>query len=97
MKSQVSDEIKKERLNRLMALQNDISLDINKSLKGRRLEVMIEGPSRTDEKVYTGRTSGNKIILWEKRGTEKAGELLRLKITQPQTWVLKGEAQYAER
>ncbi len=96
MEGQVPDDVKKRRLNKLMTVQNDISLNINKSFMNKTVEVMVEGPSRTDEKVYTGRTSSNKIILWEKSGSEKAGDLLHVKITQPQTWVLKGEACYAK-
>ena len=96
MENQVPDDVKKSRLNKLMAVQNNISLAINKSFMNKTVEVMVEGPSRTDEKVYTGRTSSNKIILWEKSGCEKAGDLLQVKITQPQTWVLKGEACYAK-
>lgn len=94
MENQVPQEVKKQRLQKLMDMQNEISLQINEDLRGKILEVIVEGPSRTDENVYTGRTATNKIVLWPKRGTEKAGDLLRVKIEQPQTWVLKGEALY---
>lgn len=91
MENQVDDGCKHDRLNRLMELQNRISLEINSSLQGKVLEVMVEGPSNTDEKVWSGRTSTNKIVLWPFSGTEKAGDLLQVRITHPQTWVLKGE------
>ncbi|MBB5336099.1 tRNA (N6-isopentenyl adenosine(37)-C2)-methylthiotransferase MiaB [Pectinatus brassicae] len=94
MENQVEEKVKKERLNKLMAVQNEISLEINKKLEGSVVEVMVEGPSRTDEAVYTGRTSNNKIVLWEKRGQEQAGDLVQVKINHAQTWVLKGDAIY---
>ena len=90
MEDQVPQEVKKARLQELMDLQNSISLEINEGLKGQKLKVLVEGPSRTDANVWSGRTSTNKIVLWEKSGSEQAGDLVQVEITQPQTWVLKG-------
>ena len=93
MENQVDDVCKKERLHKLMAVQNEISLDINNHFLGQDVEVLVEGPSRTDKTVFTGRTRTNKIVLWDKSGTEKAGDLVNIRITHPQTWVLKGKLQ----
>ena len=93
MEAQVEDSVKKERLHRLMEVQNEISLEKNAALKGTVQEVLAEGPSRTDEDVWTGRTGTNKIVLWRKKGQETEGDIVRVRITQPQTWVLKGELQ----
>lgn len=91
MQNQVSTELKKKRLQQLMDVQNQISLEINQQLEGRVLEVMVEGSSKTDENVLSGRTRTNKIVLWDKVGHEAVGQLVQIKITHPQTWVLKGE------
>ena len=93
MEEQVEDSVKKERLHRLMEVQNEISLEKNAALKGTVQEVLAEGTSRTDEDVWTGRTGTNKIVLWRKKGQETEGDIVRVRITQPQTWVLKGELQ----
>ena len=93
MEAQVEDSVKKERLHRLMEVQNEISLEKNAALKGTVQQVLAEGPSRTDEDVWTGRTGTNKIVLWRKKGQETEGDIVRVRITQPQTWVLKGELQ----
>ena len=93
MEAQVEDSVKKERLHRLMEVQNEISLEKNVALKGTVQEVLAEGTSRTDEDVWTGRTGMNKIVLWRKKGHETEGDIVRVRITQPQTWVLKGELQ----
>lgn len=90
MENQVPDEIKKLRLKQLMDVQNEISLEINQLLEGKILEVMVEGASRTDENVLSGRTRTNKIVLWEKCGNEAAGQMVKVKIDHAQTWVLKG-------
>ena len=76
-----------------MEVQNRISLEKNKELQNSMQEVLVEGPSRTDEAIWTGRTGTNKIVLWKKKGTEAEGDIVRVRITQPQTWVLKGELQ----
>ena len=90
MENQVPQDIKKERLHKLMEVQNEISREINEKLLHETVEVMVEGPSKTDENVYTGHTRTNKIVLWQHKD-EKIGDLVHVKITHPQTWVLKGE------
>ncbi|MCR4440878.1 MAG: tRNA (N6-isopentenyl adenosine(37)-C2)-methylthiotransferase MiaB [Peptococcaceae bacterium] len=89
MEGQLSQAVKKDRLQRLMKLQNKISLEINQSLKGKVLEVLVEGRSKTASNILTGRTDGNKTVLFS--GPEElAGQIVKVKITSPQTWVLKG-------
>jgi len=93
MPDQVPTTVKKERLQRLLAIQNDISLAINKKLVGQTVEVLVEGPSKNDPQRWMGRTRTNKIVIWDKKSFEQPGQLLNLKITAAQTWLLKGEIQ----
>lgn len=86
---QVEEAVKKDRLNRLMSVQNEISLEINQSLQDQIMEVMVEGPSKQDETVWTGRTRTNKIVLFP-HADEQPGDFISIQITHPQTWVLKG-------
>ncbi|MCR5834269.1 MAG: tRNA (N6-isopentenyl adenosine(37)-C2)-methylthiotransferase MiaB [Selenomonadaceae bacterium] len=87
---QIDDETKHRRLNELMAVQNEISLAKNLELVDKTVEVLVEGASKTDEKIYTGRTRSNKLVLFE-HGTEKIGDIVPVKINQAQTWLVKGE------
>ena len=48
-----------------MEVQNEISREINEKLLHETVEVMVEGPSKTDENVYTGHTRTNKIVLFK--------------------------------
>ena len=89
MDHQVEEAVKKDRLDRLMAVQNEISLEINQSLQDQIMEVMVEGPSKQDETVWTGRTRTNKIVLFP-HAEEQPGDFISIQITHPQTWVLKG-------
>ena len=88
--AQVDDETKHRRLDLLMKVQNEISLAKNRALENSAVEILVEGASKTDEKIFTGRTRSNKLVLFT-HGNERAGDLLKVKITQAQTWLLKGE------
>lgn len=87
---QVDDKLKHERLQKLMDVQNEISLMINERLKGEVVEVLVEGESKTDDSIFTGRTRSNKLVLF-KHTDEQPGDFVNVRITQPQTWVLKGK------
>ncbi len=90
--NQIDDETKHRRLNELMQVQNEISLEKNRALIDSVVEVLVEGASKTDDKIFTGRTRQNKLVLFE-HGNEHAGDLINVKISQAQTWLLKGTTQ----
>ena len=93
MDEQVDIKVKKARLQKLMDMQNENSLELNQAYVGRIVEVMVEGPSKSEEQTWTGRTTGNKIILWPYVGTEKVGDLVNVRVDVAQTWLLKGTLQ----
>ncbi|MDF2663505.1 MAG: miaB, partial [Paenibacillus sp.] len=90
MEDNVPEEVKKDRLKRLNDLLNVISREQNEQLRGQTLEVLVEGESRTNPDVLAGRTRTNKLVHF--RGSKDlAGQFVQVTITEPQTWVLKGE------
>ena len=93
MEEQVPLDVKKARLNLLMEAQNVSSLRCNEALVGKTLEVLAEGPSNNNDKVWSGRTRTNKLVLWPLEGREfKLGDKVQVKIETAQTWLLKGKA-----
>ncbi len=62
IKEQIAEEIKKERIYRLIELQNQISSDLNKKSVGKTVEVLVEGLSKSDTDKLTGKTRTNKTI-----------------------------------
>ncbi len=88
--NKVDDETKHARLDKLMKLQNKISLEKNLRLQDKILEVLVEGESKTDKNIFTGRTRTNKLVLFPHK-SENVGDLIRVKVNQVQTWILKGE------
>ena len=93
MEEQVQLDIKKARLNLLMEAQNISSLQRNEALVGKTLEVFAEGPSYNNNKVWSGRTRTNKLVLWPVEGCDfELGDKVQVQIETAQTWLLKGKA-----
>ncbi|MDO9574078.1 MAG: tRNA (N6-isopentenyl adenosine(37)-C2)-methylthiotransferase MiaB [Candidatus Contubernalis sp.] len=90
MPDQIPEEIKKERLHRLNEIQNHISREINESLKGKVVNVLVEGFSRENDSILTGRTRTNKLVNFN-GNSEVVGKIIPVKITQAKTWSLDGE------
>jgi tRNA-2-methylthio-N6-dimethylallyladenosine synthase len=86
---QVDEETKKARFDALLELQNVISREINGTLGGKRLEILVEGPSKNNISMMTGRTTTNKIVNF-KGGQELVGRLVEVDITNTGTWSLDG-------
>ena len=90
MPEQIDADVKKRRLTELMAVQNIIGLAKNATYEGRKVKVLVEGASKNDAAVWTGRTATDKIVLWPHQ-EEKVGDIVTVRIDKGQTWVLKGE------
>lgn len=90
MEGQIDQEVKKERLQRLMDLQNRKSKEASDKYKGKVVRVLVEGPSKKNKEVLTGRTSTNKITLFAGDESLK-GTFVDVKINECKTWSLYGE------
>lgn len=69
-KDDVPEDIKKKRLEEIVYLQNQLSLESNQLDIGKKFEVLIEGNSKRSEKQWMGRNSQNKVVVFDK--TDKA-------------------------
>lgn len=90
---QVNQEVRMERLYRLNELVNQKALLANERLVGTVQEVIVEGLSPKDPKVYTGRTRGNKQVLFTPNNDTEVhkGQTIPLRIIEARTWTLTGE------
>lgn len=87
---QIPLEVKKHRLQRLIELQNSRSLSWRQKMIGNSYEILVEGTSKTDQKLLTGRTRGNEVAVFE--GNEDlVGKLVKIKIISANSWTLYGE------
>jgi tRNA-2-methylthio-N6-dimethylallyladenosine synthase len=88
----ITEEEKTRRLNEVIALQNELSLQHNRQEIGRVREVLIEGASKRSDAQLCGRTSQNKMVVFD-RGSEGAGEYVKVLITDCSSATLFGEIQ----
>jgi len=87
---QIPEDVKHERFNVLADAIHKIQAEKNKGYQGKTWPVLVEGPSRTNSEVYTGRTDSAKVVNF--RGTvDKIGKIVPVKITKVQTFSLYGE------
>lgn len=86
----VPEEVKVERLNRMIALQNELSLESNRRDVGKEFEVLVEGVSKRSDNELYGRTSQNKVVVFA-RGNHKPGEFIRVRVTDASSATLRGK------
>ena len=84
--------VKKERLNRIEALQARIAGKINSRFEGSTVEVLVEGKKR--EKWY-GRTRSNKLVFFED-SSDSIGQLVHVAISKTSPWALQGKIENNE-
>jgi tRNA-2-methylthio-N6-dimethylallyladenosine synthase len=88
MPDQVPDEVKHERIERLIDVVQRIARERNEERVGGVEEVLVEGPSRTDPGILRGRTRRNTTVNFA--GTAAAGELVRVRIEGATSTTLRG-------
>ena len=79
MPDNVPEEVKIDRLNRMIALQNELSLESNLRDVGKEFEVLVEAPSKRSPEEMIGRTSQNKAVVFP-RGNLRPGDFVRVRI-----------------
>jgi tRNA-2-methylthio-N6-dimethylallyladenosine synthase len=88
MEAQVPEELKQERIERLVEVVHRIAEERNRARIGRVEEVLAEGPSRTDPNVLRGRTRRNTTVNFT--GAAQPGELVSVKIVDATSATLRG-------
>lgn len=80
MPDNVPEEVKVERLNRMIALQNELSAESNRRDIGKVFEVLVEGFSKRSREHMMGRTQQNKAAVFP-RGNVKVGDFVKVRVT----------------
>lgn len=91
MEEQVDEQVKSERLQQLMRLQNYKAKEESQKYLGKTVKVLVEGPSRKNPEMLTGRTSTHKIVLFKSDRTDLKGKFVHTRIYEAKTWTLYGE------
>ncbi|MBQ9747630.1 MAG: tRNA (N6-isopentenyl adenosine(37)-C2)-methylthiotransferase MiaB [Clostridia bacterium] len=90
MPDQIPEKITGERFARLIETQNAISLTRNLPYEGRDVRVLVDGRSKNNPDKFSGRTEGNKIVLFD-GDDSMTGRFVTVHISEAQTFALKGE------
>ena len=86
----VPEDVKIRRLNEMIALQNELSAISYKADEGKEFEVLVEGYSKRSREQLCGRTSQNKMVVFDK-GNHHVGDLVKVRITGSTSATLFGE------
>lgn len=91
MTDNVPMRVKKDRLQRLNKLVNDMSLEAMKAYEGKIVDVLIEGESKKNPDVLAGYTSKSKLVN-VRAPKSMIGKIIPVKITEAKSWSMDGEA-----
>ena len=86
----IAEEEKIRRLNEIIALQNELSLESNRRDIGKTFEVLVEGYSKRSREKMCGRTQQNKMIVFPK-GNAKPGDFVMVKVSEATSATMLGE------
>ena len=90
MENQIAEEVKHKRFDKLKELVESQIEENNQKYVGTTQKVLVEGESKNNQELLTGRTDSNKVVIFE--GDKKLiGEMADLKIVSEHMWYLKGE------
>lgn len=87
----IHENVKSRRLNEIIKLQNELSLDRNKKDIGKTFKVLIENISKRSNQKLSGRNSQNKVVVFSKKDF-KIGDYVDVKITNCTSATLLGES-----
>jgi tRNA-2-methylthio-N6-dimethylallyladenosine synthase len=91
----VADEVSRDRIGRLFALQGGIQLALNQGLIGRRVEVLVDGPAKRGASVWSGRSDDNRVVNFPAWDGIREGELAAVEIAGASAHALFGERRAA--
>ena len=85
----VPEEVKIERLNKMISLENELSLASNRRDIGKEFEILVEGYSKRSRADMFGRTQQNKVVVFPATNT-KPGDFVTVKVTDCSSATLMG-------
>lgn len=90
MENQIPEEIKHQRFERLKVLYDSKVSENNQKYIGKIEKILVDGTSKNNDNMLTGRNDTNKVIVFE-GSKDLIGKIIKVKITEEHKWYLKGE------
>ncbi len=88
---QVPEDIKHIRFDKLKELYDSRVDENNEKYINTIQKILVEGESKNNSQMYTGRTDTNKVIVFKPTGREKVGDIIKVKVLSNHRWYLEGE------
>lgn len=88
---QIPEDVKHVRFDKLKNLYDSRVDSNNEKYLNTVQKILVEGPSKNNEEMFTGRTDTNKVIVFKPTGNEKTGDIVKVKVTENHRWYLDGE------
>lgn len=82
-------EVISQRFKRLVDLQTEIATELAKKVEGQTVEVLVDGPSKQNPEILSGRTRSNRLVNFKGEGVQK-GELVEVEIIRAGAFWLEG-------
>ena len=92
MPDNIPEDVKIERLNRMIALQNELSAESNRRDIGHEFDVLVEGVAKRSSAQFVGRTSQNKTAVFPRPEGVKVGDTVRVRVLSASSATLICEA-----
>lgn len=90
MQNQIPEDIKHKRFDKLKALAESQIEENNKKYIGTTQKILVEGESKNNSNMLSGRTESNKVVIFE-GSKELIDKIINIKIISQHMWYLKGE------
>lgn len=90
MEDNTPHEQKVKRLEKIKEVYEKYLPENNKKMIGKIYKILVEGKSKNNDKLYTGRTSQNKVVIFEGK-EEFIGNVVNVEIISQHLWYLKGK------
>jgi tRNA-2-methylthio-N6-dimethylallyladenosine synthase len=90
MEDNVPLEVKQQRLYALQDKINGYCNLNNQKWVGKTVKVLVDGPSRKNDQVFSGYTEHNKLVNFTAENVQP-GDIIDVKITEHRSWTLRGE------
>ena len=90
MQNQIPEDIKHKRFDKLKALVESQIEENNKKYIGTTQKILVEGESKNNSNMLSGRTESNKVVIFE-GSKELIDKIINIKIISQHMWYLKGE------
>ncbi|WAW15761.1 tRNA (N6-isopentenyl adenosine(37)-C2)-methylthiotransferase MiaB [Peptostreptococcus equinus] len=91
MENQIPEELKHQRFNRVLEVVNRISGEKNQEFMGKITEVLVEGKSKKNENIMTGKNRQNKTVNFTGGDESLVGKIINVRIDDPKSFSLNGK------